>query len=75
MTLAVRVIKTFNEVRTPCPPVGTIGEWHDISIKYCRVRFPLPMTDQDGIVWESHGQDDDYMKLKFLPDEIELVDD
>lgn len=75
MTLAVRVIKTFNEVRTPCPPAGAIGEWYDIGVLYCHVRFPLPMIDQDGAVWESHGQDDDYMKLKFLPDEIELVDD
>ncbi len=68
----MKVIEVFSEVRTPCPPVGTVGEWYDTDGKYCCVRFLLPMEDTEGATWLSHGQGDDYMRLKFLPDEIEL---
>ncbi len=45
--LRVKVIKVFSEVRTPCPLVGTVGEWYDIDGEYCCVRFPLPMEDTE----------------------------
>lgn len=69
----VRVIKTFDEARTPCPPVGACGELTAMVGRFYLVRFPLPMTDMDGAVWETQHDATDYMRLKFLPDEIEII--
>jgi hypothetical protein len=69
----VRVIKTFDEARTPCPPVGTCGELTAMVGRFYLVRFPLPMTDMDGAVWETQHDATDYMRLKFLADEIEII--
>lgn len=69
----VIVVKPFNSLRCPCPPKGTKGELYDFQGKYACVRFPLPMVDNNGTVWTSHGQDTDYMSLKFLLDEIDYA--
>ena len=68
--IIVEVVKTFDEVRTPCPPVGTKGELYGFDGDFARVRFPLPMIDKDGAKWFSQGSDEEYMKLKFKIDEI-----
>lgn len=73
--IEVRVVKTFDAIRTPCPPAGTLGEWYDVDGDFYRVRFKLPLTDKDGTRWLSHGGDEDFMRLKFLSDEIELAAD
>jgi hypothetical protein len=72
-TIKVRVIKPFKELRTPCPPKNTVGELYNFDGQYACVQFPLPMTDAEGNVWETQGDNYDYMKLKFELDEIELV--
>lgn len=71
--IPVRIIKTFEATRTPCPPLGTIGEWYDIENEFYCVRFRLPFLDKDGVQWLTQGDDEDFMRLKFLPDEIALV--
>lgn len=72
--IPVRVIKTFEATRTPCPPLGTPGEWYDIAGDFCCVRFRLPMIDSNGGEWLTQGENEDFMKLKFLPDEIALIE-
>lgn len=75
VVIPVRVVKPFDEVRTPCPPAGSIGELYRDDGELLAVRFPLPMTDQDGNIWESQGDgSDNYMRLKFKIDEIEAAD-
>ena len=72
--IQVRIVRTFRSVRTPCPPAGTVGELYDFDEAFALVRFALPLVDQDGATWLSHGDDTQYMHLKFLPEEIELAD-
>lgn len=72
--IPVRIIKTFEATRTPCPALGTIGEWYDISGDFYCVRFRLPMVDKDGGRWLTQGDDEYFMRLKFFPDEIALVE-
>lgn len=69
--ISVRVVKPFKETRTPCPPKGTEGEIYDFDGDFACVRFALPMTDTNGDKWLTHGEDTDYMRLKFTFDEIE----
>lgn len=73
VTIAVRVVRPFRETRTPCPPAGTVGELYDFDGALACVRFPLPMTDANGDEWLTHGEDTDYMRLKFTLDEIEPI--
>ena len=70
--IPVKVIKEFEAVRTPCPPIGTVGECYRLDDKYVAVRFPLPMKDTEGAEWLSQGDNTDYMKLLFAYDEVEL---
>ena len=72
--IPVRVIKPFYEIRSPCPPAGTVGEIFRFDEEYAVVRFPLPMLDQDGGTWLTCGEDENYMRLKFLLDEIEVIE-
>lgn len=72
--IPVRVFKPFDALRTPCPPAGTPGEIYAFDGKFACVRFPLPMVDTEGYTWYSHGDDDDFMRLKFKLNEIEVVD-
>ena len=76
-TIEVTVIKPFNELRTPCPPAGTIGEIYNFDGKFSCVRFLKPMVDQEGTIWTKEFDEEDdineYMFLKFLTDEISLV--
>ena len=72
--IIVEVVKPFEATRTPCPPAGTKGELYDFDGEFACVRFPLPMKDTSGAKWLSHGQDDNYMKLKFKMDEIKSLD-
>jgi len=69
--IEVEVVKPFKETRTPCPPKGTRGELYDFDGEFACVRFPLPLVDTEGRVWESHFGE--YMKLKFKLDEIAEV--
>lgn len=70
----VRVVKTFEAARTPCPKLGTIGRIVDASPDYFTVAFPLPVDSTNGL-WLSHGQDKEFMRINFRPDEIEVVED
>ena len=71
--ISVVVIKPFNELRTPCPPEGTVGELYDIKAGFYCVRFKKPMVDTEGGIWSKSDEDSDepeYMMLKFKEDEI-----
>lgn len=72
-TISVVVVKPFEECRTPCPPAGVVGELYNFDGDFACVRFPLPMVDTDGEIWKSHGQETDYMRLKFKMNEIEAL--
>ena len=73
--IPVMVTKPFQALRTPCPPAGTRGEIYKFEGELAFVRFPLPMTDQDGYEWLSHGDDFNYMRLGFKLDEIEVTEE
>lgn len=66
----VRVVEPFEEDRTPCPRIGTVGRLIEFGKRYVKVEFDLPFVDTDGtewLPWDHHQT----MELKFLPDEIE----
>jgi hypothetical protein len=71
--IPVQVVKPFEATRTPCPPKGTYGEIYRFDGDYVCVRFPLPMIDTDGDVWHSHGDNTDFMRLKFKFNEISEI--
>lgn len=73
--IPVVVVKPFEAIRTPCPPAGTRGEIYRIDDRYAFVRFPLPLTDTEGAVWQTDGDDEKYMRLGFELDEIEAIDE
>ncbi len=70
----VKVIKPFNEDRTPCPQIGTVGRLTHFEETYIKVEFDLPFVDADGVEWLpwDHRRT---MTLKFLPSEIEALEE
>jgi hypothetical protein len=69
----IEVIKPFVAARTPCPPKGARGIFVGKAERFYRVKFPLPMTDQDGAVWTTSGGDTEFMTLKFEEAEIKFI--
>jgi len=68
----VKTLVTFNEPRTPCPPVGTIGRIVGTSGPHKVVRFSLPMKIDGGGEMQAC---DNYnsIDLYFLPKELEVL--
>ena len=64
----VKVIKPFNEDRTPCPIIGTPGKVVEVQEQYIRVKFRRGFTCTQGYKWYPEEE----MVLKFLPDEVEV---
>jgi hypothetical protein len=71
----VRVIKPFDADRTPCPQKGTVGIVYRVDDDgFICVAFFLPMWDTRGNEWLSQGNNSIFMRLRFFPDELEIVD-
>lgn len=66
----VKVIKPFDSCREPCPKIGTFGTTTKVDDDFITVKFPLPVTDSEGYLWEVHRDDEFYMRLKMKRDEI-----
>jgi DNA-directed RNA polymerase subunit RPC12/RpoP len=69
----VKIIKTFEAVRTPCPKVGTIGYLKGEVInekgKFYEIVIEKPFTDTDENVWLP-TDDSGEMIIKFKKNEI-----
>jgi len=65
----VKVIKPFEETRTPCPRIGTPGKVVEIGEEYIKVKFRSGFTcASDRAQWHRDGG----FIFKFLPDEVEV---
>jgi hypothetical protein len=67
-----KVIKTFRDPRTPCPVLGTVGEWRHYHGNRVLVRLTLPMQTTNNTTILPIDEKT-HIEIYFERDEIEAV--